>query len=73
MDTGVIADGFRRHGRIVDADDLETRILHAGMVIGSPVEFFRGEADGSVAINAGPPIVAPHVRGTIHASRLGTV
>lgn len=51
MDTGVIADGLRRHRRVAEADDLEDRILTACIAVGSPVEFFRGEPDGSIAIN----------------------
>ena len=35
MDTGVIADGLRRHGHDALADDLETRILAGCSAIGS--------------------------------------
>jgi glycogen debranching enzyme len=51
MDTGVIADGLRRHGHVQEADDLEDRILRACAVAGLPVEFFRGDQDGTIAIN----------------------
>jgi glycogen debranching enzyme len=51
MDTGIIADGLRRHGRVAEANDLEHRILSACLAVGSPVEFFCGERDGSIAIN----------------------
>jgi glycogen debranching enzyme len=51
MDTGVIADGLRRHGHMQEADDLEVRILRACAVAGSPVQFFRGDPDGTIAIN----------------------
>ena len=51
MDTGVIADGLRRWGCQDAADELETRILSSCHAMGGFPEFFRGEADGSVAIN----------------------
>jgi glycogen debranching enzyme len=51
MDTGVIADGLRRHGRAAEADDLETRIVRACGIVGTFPEFFRGEIDGSISIN----------------------
>jgi glycogen debranching enzyme len=54
MDTGVIADGLRRHGYTEQADDLETRILDGCAVIGGFPEFFRGDVDGSVTINTEP-------------------
>jgi glycogen debranching enzyme len=51
VDTGVIADGLRRHGRSDLADELEDRIVRACTEVGAPVEFFRGDVDGSVRIN----------------------
>jgi glycogen debranching enzyme len=51
MDTGVIADGLRRHGRPQQAADLERRILRACGQVGGFPEFFRAEADGSVRVN----------------------
>jgi glycogen debranching enzyme len=51
MDTGVIADGLRRHGYVAEADDLEDRILRACATVGELVEFFRGDLDDRVLIN----------------------
>ncbi|MCL6644294.1 MAG: hypothetical protein K6U88_04825 [Dehalococcoidia bacterium] len=51
VDTGVIADGLRRHGYVAEADDLEGRILSACVAVGWPVEFFRGDEDGEIRIN----------------------
>jgi glycogen debranching enzyme len=51
MDTGVIADGLRRHGFIVQADDLEDRILRGCAATGGFPEFFRGDADGGLRVN----------------------
>jgi glycogen debranching enzyme len=51
MDTGVIADGLRRWGQDAAADDLESRILDGCRVAGGFPEFFRGDLDGSVAVN----------------------
>jgi glycogen debranching enzyme len=51
MDTGVIADGLRRHGEAAMADDLEQRILAGCRMAGGFVEFFRGDADGRLAVN----------------------
>ncbi|MDP8925121.1 MAG: hypothetical protein M3O34_19925 [Chloroflexota bacterium] len=51
MDTGVIADGLRRHGAHEQADDLERRILRGCAEIGGFPEFFRGEPDGSIGVN----------------------
>ena len=51
MDTGVIADGLRRHGHEALADDLESRILAACSEIGGFPEFFRGDEDGQIAVN----------------------
>ena len=51
MDTGVIADGLRRHGRERAADDLDGRILRACAEVGGFPEFFRAEQDGSVRVN----------------------
>ena len=51
MDTGVIADGLRRHGYEQAADELERRILHACAAIGGFPEFFRADQDGSVRVN----------------------
>jgi glycogen debranching enzyme len=52
MDTGVIADGLRRHGRIVDAAELEQRVLDACRVTGMFPEFFRGDVDGVPTMNS---------------------
>jgi glycogen debranching enzyme len=51
-DTGVIADGLRRHGYAAAANDLENQILAACAQVGGFPEFFRGDAD-RVAINTG--------------------
>jgi glycogen debranching enzyme len=51
MDTGVIADGLRRHGFVAQADDLEDRILAGCAVSGGFPEFFRGDVDGSLRVN----------------------
>ena len=51
MDTGVIADGLRRHGRHALADDLEARILRACVAAGGFPEFFRGDEDGGLRVN----------------------
>jgi glycogen debranching enzyme len=47
-DTGVIADGLRRHGYQTQADDLESRILAACARVGGFPEFFRGDSDCAV-------------------------
>jgi glycogen debranching enzyme len=51
MDTGVIVDGLRRHGEFGAAHDLDRRTLRACQLSGGFAEFFRGDADGSVAVN----------------------
>jgi glycogen debranching enzyme len=51
MDTGVVADGLRRHGAQRAADDLDARVLAACEHVGGFAEFFRGDPDGSVAVN----------------------
>jgi glycogen debranching enzyme len=51
MDTGVIADGLRRHGFVAQADDLEDRILQGCAAIGGFPEFFRGDVDGGLRVN----------------------
>lgn len=51
MDTGVIADGLRRHGYAAQADDLEDRILRACASVGRLVEFFRGDLESRILIN----------------------
>jgi glycogen debranching enzyme len=51
VDTGVLADGLRRHGYVHEANDLEERILAACAEVGSPVEFLRGDAIAGVRIN----------------------
>jgi glycogen debranching enzyme len=51
MDTGVIADGLRRHGHSALADDLESRVVRACAEVGGFPEFFRGEPDGRIAVN----------------------
>ncbi|MGE3269477.1 MAG: hypothetical protein AB7P40_12070, partial [Chloroflexota bacterium] len=51
MDTGVIADGLRRHGETALADNLESRILTGCGLVGGFPEFFRGDPGGSIAVN----------------------
>lgn len=51
MDTGVIADGLRRHGCIERADDLEQRILRGCAVVGGFPEFFRGDEGDLPRVN----------------------
>jgi glycogen debranching enzyme len=51
MDTGVIADGLRRHRHSALADDLEARVVGACAEVGGFPEFFRGEPDGRIAVN----------------------
>jgi glycogen debranching enzyme len=53
MDTGVIADGLRRHACHNQANDLEHRIVRACVQVESFPEFFRGEVNGTVSINTG--------------------
>jgi glycogen debranching enzyme len=50
-DTGVIADGLRRHGFVAQADDLETRIVRACAAVGGFPEFFRGDEGERVSVN----------------------
>ena len=50
MDTGIIADGLRRHGYTIQSEDLDDRTLRACASVGDFVEFFRGDVD-RVAIN----------------------
>jgi glycogen debranching enzyme len=51
MDTGVIADGMRRHGHHAEAAELEQRILDSCLVTGGFPEFLRGESDGCLRLN----------------------
>ena len=51
VDTGIIADGLRRHNEPQLADELESRILAGCALIGGFPEFFRGDPDGSIAVN----------------------
>ena len=51
MDTGVIADGLRRHGAARAATDLEDRILSACREIGGFPEFLRGDLDRVIRVN----------------------
>ncbi len=51
MDTGVVADGLRRHGAHHAADDLDRRTLTGCRAAGGFPEFLRGDVDGSVAVN----------------------
>jgi glycogen debranching enzyme len=51
MDTGIIADGLRRHGFIAQADDLEDRILRACVAVDGFPEFFRGDTNNEIRIN----------------------
>jgi glycogen debranching enzyme len=49
MDTGVIADGLRRHGAHAFASALDQRVVAACQRVGSYPEFFRGSRE--VAVN----------------------
>ena len=51
MDTGVIADGLRRHGARRAANDLDRRTLAGCTAAGGFPEFFRGDIDGSIQVN----------------------
>jgi hypothetical protein len=51
MDTGVIADGLRRHGASRAADDLDRRMLLGCQLAGGFPEFLRGDIDGSLRAN----------------------
>jgi glycogen debranching enzyme len=51
MDTGVVADGLRRHGARRAADDLDRRTLAGCRSAGGFPEFLRGDVDGSVLVN----------------------
>jgi glycogen debranching enzyme len=51
MDTGVIADGLRRHGRPGQAANLERRVLYACVAVSGFPEFFRGDANDRLTIN----------------------
>jgi glycogen debranching enzyme len=51
MDTGVIADGLRRHGAFNAADDLDRRTLAGCRAAGGFPEFLRGDVDGSIRVN----------------------
>lgn len=51
VDTGVIADGLRRHGEAATADELERRVLAGCAAVGGFPEFFRGDPDGRLAVN----------------------
>ena len=50
-DTGVIADGLRRHDFVAQADDLETRIVSACAQVGGFPEFFRGDEGDHPSVN----------------------
>jgi glycogen debranching enzyme len=52
MDTGVIADGLRRHGQHRAANDLDRRILAGCQAVGGFPEFFRGDLDNSLQVNS---------------------
>jgi glycogen debranching enzyme len=51
MDTGVIADGLRRHAAFNAADDLDRRTLAGCRAAGGFPEFLRGDVDGSIRVN----------------------
>jgi len=51
MDTGVVADGLRRHGAHRAANDLDRRTLAGCRATGGFPEFLRGDVDGSVRVN----------------------
>jgi glycogen debranching enzyme len=48
-DTGVIADGLRRHGFTSQAEDLERRVISACGRVGGFPEFFRGDEQSDIA------------------------
>jgi glycogen debranching enzyme len=50
-DTGVIADGLRRHGFTAAATDLDARVLRACAQVGGFPEFFRGDESDVASIN----------------------
>jgi glycogen debranching enzyme len=54
MDNGRIAGGLRRYGYEDEADELERRVLYGCAVAGSMVEYFRGDTDGGIRVNAQP-------------------
>ena len=51
MDTGVIADGLRRHGYEAHAADLEHRVLRSCSYVGGFPEFFRGDDADIPSVN----------------------
>ncbi|MBV9581973.1 MAG: hypothetical protein JO057_25615 [Chloroflexi bacterium] len=51
-DTGVIADGLRRHGYVAQADELDSRILTACARVGGFPEFFRGDDRACASVNS---------------------
>lgn len=51
MDSGVIAEGLRRHGHGAQADDLEERILRGCAATGGFPEFFRGDEGDAPRVN----------------------
>ncbi|MCA1647120.1 MAG: hypothetical protein LC797_17220 [Chloroflexi bacterium] len=52
MDTGVIADGLRKHGAHRAANDLDRRTLAGCQRAGGFPEFLRGDVDGSIQVNS---------------------
>ncbi len=50
-DTGVIADGLRRHGYRTAADDLDSRVVRACAQVGGFPEFFRGDDRNVASVN----------------------
>jgi glycogen debranching enzyme len=51
MDTGIFADGLRRHGFHAQADDLDDRVLRACAVVDGFPEFLRGDTDDEIRVN----------------------
>lgn len=51
MDTGVLADGLRRHKYQTEASDLEERVLAACTRIGGFPEFLRGDNSPAIRVN----------------------
>ena len=51
LDTGIVADGLRRHGYDACADELDARLLAACAAVGGFPEYFRGDEDGRIAVN----------------------
>ncbi|HEY3064003.1 MAG TPA: hypothetical protein VGL99_33955 [Chloroflexota bacterium] len=51
MDTGIIADGLRRHGFEAQAEELDDRVLRACATVDGFPEFLRGDTDEQIRVN----------------------